>query len=233
MNPIARLDAPVGGRRPWAAALLAAVGLVLALGQAVPAAAQKSGEPSSGADGGCFVPFSGRIPGELGPFVLPGTHALCAAGADLNADGLGDYVLVLEKDGRPADPTLIEVQRPLLVVVRQPGGTLRVAARNDRVVYCAACGGIFGDPFEGLQVGPGMFTVYHYGGSSWRWRADYTFRYAQGSGTWRLTKVVEVSYHASEPDKIEQTVFVAHDDFGDIDLADFHPEHWKRPRDRQ
>jgi hypothetical protein len=205
--------------------------MVLALVQGVPAAAQKGGVRASDANGGCSVPFSGRIADELRPFVLPGTRALCAAGADLNADRLRDYVLVLENEDEDEDTTalvLSDAPRPLLVVVRRPGGALHVGARNDRVVYCAGCGGIFGDPLEGVEVEAGTFTVHHYGGSAWRWRADYTFRYVQGAGTWRLTKVVELSYHTSEPDKMEQTVFVAPDHFGEIDLADFHPERWKR-----
>ncbi|HEX5872284.1 MAG TPA: hypothetical protein VFY65_17770 [Longimicrobium sp.] len=234
MNPVDHLISSSRGRRPWTRGLPVATALVIALVQAVPAAAQKGGASASNPDAGCTVPFPTQIPAELRPFVLPGTRALCAAAADLNGDGLRDYVLVLEKEKEDtAALDLPETQRPLLVVVGQPGGTLHVAARNDRVVYCADCGGVFGDPFEGVDVGPGTFTVLHYGGSAWRWRTDYTFRYAPQARTWRLTKVGELSYHTSDPDKMEQTVFVSPDDFGDIDLADFHPEHWRRPFSRR
>lgn len=233
MNPVHHPISPRRGRRPWAPAVAGAT-LVLTLTQAIPAAAQKGVSPAFSPDAGCTVPFPEQIPAELRPFVLPGTRALCAVGADLNTDGLRDYVLVLQKEKEDtAALGLPETQRPLLVVVRRPGGTLQVAARNDRVVYCAECGGVFGDPFEGVQAGPGTFTVLHYGGSAWRWRTDYTFRYAQGARAWRLTKVGELSYHTLDPGKMEQTVFVSPDDFGDIDLADFHPEHWKRPSARR
>lgn len=198
--------------------------------QGMPAAAQKDAVPLPDTNGGCALPFPGRIPEELAAFVLPDTRALCAADADLNGDGLRDYLLVLEKvSERGYDPGKEQGERPLLVLVRQPGGALRVAARNDRVVYCAVCGGIFGDPFEGIEARAETFTVYHYGGSAWRWRADYTFRYVPAAGTWRLAKVVELSYHAPRPEKMQQTTFVAPDHFGDVDLADFHPDRWKRP----
>lgn len=209
-------------------------GCLLALVQAVPAAAQKDAVPPPETIGGCSLPFPGRIPDELAAFVLPDTRALCAAGADLNGDGLGDYVLVLEKvSERTYGPGKEGSERPLLVVVREPGGALRVAARNDRLVYCAACGGVFGDPFEGVETRAQTFTVYHYGGSGWRWRADYTFRYVPAAGTWRLAKVIELSYHAAEPDKMQRTLFIAPDHIGEIDLADFDPEHWKRPSARE
>ena len=210
--------------------LLAGCLLALALVQALPAAAQKDAVPLPATNGGCALPFPARIPDELAPFVLPDTRALCAAGADLNGDGLRDYLLVLEKvSERTYDPGKEGGERPLLVVVREPGGGLRVAARNDRLVYCAACGGVFGDPFEGVEARGETFTVYHYGGAGWRWRADYTFRYVPAAGTWRLAKVVELHYHAAEPDKLQQRTFIAPDHFGEIDLADFHPDRWKRP----
>lgn len=213
--------------------LLAGCLLVVALVQVMPAAAQKDAVPLPATISGCALPFPARIPDELAAFVLPETRPLCAAGADLNGDGLRDYVLVLEKvSEREYDPGKEGGERPLLVLVREPGGALRVAARNDRLVYCAACGGVFGDPFEGIEAGAESFTVYHYGGSGWRWRADYTFRYVRAAGAWRLAKVVEVSYHAAEPDKLQRWTFIAPDHFGDIDLADFHPDRWKRPSAR-
>lgn len=224
---MARLNAPRGRRRSWAPALLIAGGLALALALAVPAALKKGGAPAAGVDGGCSPPRSGRIPDELRAFVLPGTHALCAVGADLNADGLGDWVLVLETSGRPADPDGPEVPRPLLVVVHLPGGTLQVAGRNDHLVPCAACGGPFTDPFQGVQAGSGTFTVYDHAGVSARWQEEYTFRYVRSAGTWRLTRVVETIYQPETPDRLEETVFVAPDDFGDIDLADFEPGGWE------
>jgi hypothetical protein len=232
MEPMAHLNAPRGRPRSWGPALLVAGSLALALAQSAPAAAWNGGAPAGGADGGCTRPRSGRIPDELRAFVLPGTHALCAAGADLNADGLKDWVLVLEEGERPADPDGTEVPRPLLVVVRDPGGALRVAERNDRLVPCAVCGGAFVEPFEGVQVGSGTFTVYDHASVSARWREEYTFRYVRSAGTWRLARVVELTYDpATGPQRLDQRVFgVA--DFGDIDLADFEPQEWSQKSTR-
>jgi hypothetical protein len=41
--------------------------------------------------------------------------------------------------------------------------------------------------------------------------------------------VVEPSFHAPRPEKMQETIFIAPDHFGEIDLADFHPDRWKRP----
>lgn len=236
MNPTDRHGARRGGSRRTGTPVCIAACLVL-LSSLTPtsSAAQDEGASELEPDPlGCFVNDSTPVPAEVEPFVQPGTHAACVAPADLNGDGLGDYVLVLERPGK-RDPGSVmrNAERSLRIVVRQPGGGLREAARNDHVVYCSQCGGIFGDPFEGVAAGPGTFTVYHYGGSAWRWRADYTFRYLPSAGTWRLSKVVELSYHTGDPNKMTQTLFIAPDDFGEIDLARFHPERWKRPPDRR
>jgi hypothetical protein len=230
MIPILPLDVPCRRHRSWATALLGAGSLALALVQAGPAAARNGGAPAAGADGGCTPPLSGRIPDELRTFVPPGTRALCAVGADLNADGLPEYVLVLqEADERAAAGDLSEAPRPLLVVVRESGGALQVAGRNDQVVPCAACDAFF-DPFAGVEAGKGTFTVYDHAGVSARWQEEYTFRYVRSAGTWRLAQVVVLWYQPATPQRLEKTVFdVA--DFGDIDLADFDRYGWN-PEDR-
>lgn len=168
------------------------------------------------------------LPGELAPFVAKGMQPVAFEAADLNADGLGDYILVSEPVARENDETdPLEIRRTLMVVVRDAKNALRVAARSDRAVYCAACGGMMGDPFEGIAAEKGKFTVSHYGGSGWRWANESTFAWSRRDEAWQLVRVEEVSFHASEPEKEERAVFTPPKDFGKIDLEDFDPENWK------
>src|SRR5437016_284507 len=133
-----------------------------------------------------------KIPLEVAPFAETGTKALALESADLNGDGRGDFILVLEKekptkdkDGFPAD------QRPLLILTRGADGKLAVAKRNERIVMCSECGGAFGDPFDGIIAGRGTFSVEHYGGSSERWKYSYKFNYSRIDKTWQLVRVEE------------------------------------------
>lgn len=186
----------------------------------------------------CWQYQPGPTPAELRPFVTEGKQPLCAAAADLDGDGRGDYVLVL---GSPykyvaraegAEPDASELKddlRTVLVLTRQPDGALRVAARTEHAAMCAQCGGMFGDPFEGVTARRGEFTLYHYGGSAWRWRVDYTFRHHPSTGRWRLARVEEASFHTSEPDRVEKRVHRALADFDPVDLTAFVYETW-RPR---
>lgn len=169
-----------------------------------------------------------KLPPEVRPFVAEQTRPLSLAGADLNGDGRQDFALVLERQkAQPSHTDIKDLQRPLLILVRQSDGTLKEVKRNDMVVYCSTCGGMMGDPFQGVQAGTKTFTVSHYGGSSWRWSVDYRFDYSRRDTTWQLVRVEEKSFHASEPDKVETAVFTPPDHYGKIDIADFDPGNWK------
>jgi hypothetical protein len=204
-------------------------------------AAPSALRPQAAADTSCSPYEPAPTPAELGPFITDGKQPLCAAAADLDGDGRQDYVLVLgtqpkhvwDPDAPEPGPDEIlqdkDDLRTLLVLVRQPDGALRVAARTERAVMCAECGGIFGDPFEGVSARPGEFTLNHYGGSAWRWRADYTFRYAPAARRWRLASVASQSFWTLEPEKVEEHVHTSPEDFAAIDLEAFDYETWRGP----
>ena len=164
------------------------------------------------------------IPTDVSPFIQPGTKALALSQADLNGDGLADYILVLERlgDEYREGPN----QRPLLILLRNPDGGLWQAKRNDKIIFCSTCGGMMGDPFMGVEARTKRFTVSHYGGSAWRWSIDYQFNYSGRDKSWQLVKVVNESFNASEPDRVERKVETPPKDYGLIDIADFDPENY-------
>lgn len=170
-----------------------------------------------------------QVPVEVRPFVEAGTKAVAVEAADLNGDGRGDFILVLERENPPKDENDFPVkQRPLLVLLRGADGALSEAARNERVVMCSQCGGVFGDPFEGVVAGRNTFTVQHYGGSNWRWTNSYKFNYSRIDRTWQLVRVEEQSFHTSNPNKVERHVYTPPRDYGKVNLADFDPDGYKK-----
>jgi hypothetical protein len=156
------------------------------------------------------------VPSEVRPFVETGLTVLAIERGDLNRDGREDAVLVLE----PNDP---EQPRPLLILVRDAKGALQLAKRSDKAVLCRDCGGIMGDPFQSVNVEKGRFTIEHYGGSSWRWSASYTFAWSRRDQSWQLVKVESSSFHVSDPGSEETTVHTPPKDFGLIDVEEFDP----------
>jgi hypothetical protein len=189
----------------------------LLLSCAAPAAAAAQGEEL-------------KVPAEVRAFVEAGTKAIAVEAADLNGDGRGDFILVLERENPAKGEYDLPVnQRPLLILVRGEDGRLSEAKRNERMVMCSQCGGVWGDPFEGVEAGRNTFTVDFYGGSNWRWKYSYRFNYSRVDKTWQLVRAEEISYHTSDPDKMKTQVLTPPKHYGKIDIADFDPEKYKRP----
>ena len=168
-----------------------------------------------------------KIPAEVAPFVEKGTAAIALEKGDLNGDGREDFILVLEKENPAKDKDdLPSAQRPLLILLRGADGKLALTKRNERIVMCSQCGGIFGDPFEGVIAGRNTFSVEHYGGSGVRWKYSYKFNYSRIDKTWQLVRVEDLSYHTSNPNKGKTQIYTTPKDFGKIDIADFDPENY-------
>lgn len=171
-----------------------------------------------------------KVPDEVKPFVEKGMIPITLESGDLNADGRKDFILVLSKP-TPADGSYDETgdaERPVLILVRDTAGSLTVPARNDSVAYCKNCGGVLGDPFQGVQIRGTRFTVMNYGGSSDRWEYSYTFDYSRRDRTWQVVRVEESSFNAFTPSRVRKSVYTPPKDFGLINFADFDPDNFKR-----
>ncbi len=176
---------------------------------------------SARADSSCSDDI--KAPGEIRPFTPAGTCLLALETADLNGDNLTDYLIVLETTGSDGG------ERSLLIITRGKDGSLRLAKRNDRAVYCSSCGGMMGDPFQGISAGRKSFSISHYGGSAWRWSVTTRFNYSRRDDTWQLVLVQTDSFHVSDPEQGRSIRHIPPRDFGKIDVADFDPKtYWNQ-----
>lgn len=160
-----------------------------------------------------------RPPAGSTAFIPKGYELLDYETGDLNGDGRSDVVLVLKhvnEDSMDMDEP--DNARPLMLLTRQANNKLTLAARNDELVMCKQCGGIFGDPYEGLTVGKNMLTINFYGGSAWRWSVEYQFKYDAVAKNWMLEKETNSYYHNADPDKMKTTVY-KRDELGKVSLA--------------
>jgi hypothetical protein len=162
-----------------------------------------------------------ELPDELAPFVPNDHEALDFATGDLDGDGRADAVLILKGPDEVREKDDMEALRPLLLLVRQPDGRLKQERRADRIVYCRTCGGMMGDPYMETVVETGRFTVSHYGGSAWRWGADYTFAYDPASKDWFLDREKTTSFHATDPDGTRAESTLTREQLGDFPIEGF------------
>ncbi|MDO7875494.1 hypothetical protein Q5H93_12190 [Hymenobacter sp. ASUV-10] len=167
-------------------------------------------------------PAAPPLPAAIRRALPAGYVVLEAERGDLNRDALPDWLVVLHRPDEQKTSDVIDhpTKRPLLLFVGGANGTFTLAARTDNAVYCVDCGGIMGDPFTGLAIKKGYFTVEHYGGSAQRWTRYVTFRYDAATRSWLLHRDGSEHFHALDPEHGTTTARTSKD-FGRVPLQKF------------
>ena len=142
---------------------------------------------------------------------------LDSASGDINKDGKKDLLVILKNN---LEETSGDTTRPLLILMGNGTGLYDLSDRNDSVVLCKACGGVFGDPYAGMTVKNNFFSIEHYGGSNWRWTRIITFRYDQKSKQVLLHRDAGDSFHTSDPDKTTLNLYNK-EDFGKLSFSEY------------
>lgn len=163
-----------------------------------------------------------KIPAEVQPFIEKDMKPIALETGDLNGDGKMDFIMVLEKATTSSkEENTDESERPMLIIIRKADGKLTLSTRNDEVVYCRNCGGVYGDPFDSVKIGNKGFTVFNVGGSSDRWLENFQFNYSPRDKTWQLVRAVFSSYNVFKPKLIKTRILTPPKDYGKINFADF------------
>ncbi|WP_334076643.1 hypothetical protein [Paenibacillus sanfengchensis] len=136
---------------------------------------------------------------DLASLIPPGWHILLVedkpakAEGDLNKDGIMDVAAVIEgtssEDSAPP--------RSLLIAFGDEERGYRLSIIADKVLLKADEGGVWGDPFESLEINRGSVVISDYGGSNWRWYHKYRFRYQDND--WYLIGATTGSYFNGTP----------------------------------
>jgi hypothetical protein len=147
---------------------------------------------------------------KIRQFIPEGYQVYDTASGDLNGDGYEDLVLVLKSN---IESVTSEGVRPLLVLTGKYRGYFDLFARNDKVVLCESCGGVFGDPYQKVTINNGFLSIEHNVGATYKWSRVITFKYEAECKEMVLFEDKTNSYHASAPNK--QTGFSSNKrDFG-------------------
>lgn len=114
------------------------------------------------------------------------------------------------------------VVRPLLILEKQPSGIFDIAFRNDNAIFCASCGGMMGNPFEGIEIRDQMIIINHSGGSRYRWTRNVSFSYSPKEEAWFLSSDQGVSFDSLNPEEeFEETTYTTIDQEKRILFKDF------------
>lgn len=104
---------------------------------------------------------------------------------DADGDGDADVLIVIDRDRDQADHP-----RGLMIFLRGPDGSLTEALESPEAILCGTCGGMMGDPLQGLIVEKGELTLLFEGGSRELWSSEYGFAYVPEHERWRLVRIV-------------------------------------------
>jgi hypothetical protein len=130
-------------------------------------------------------------------FIVKGCVPVDSCFGYLNNDTITDAAVLLRDTtvglGDPA-------QRPLIVMLGGKG-IYTLSVRNDSVVLKEDEGGVFGDPFAGMEITNGELHISHYGGSAWRWSRVAVFRFDTATAKLMLQSDITESFNINEPNK--------------------------------
>lgn len=195
---------------------LAALALAAALAGC---AAQHAASPAAGraADvaSQAFVVQGSDDEGELMRFVPGQTRLHLSVRGDLDQDGDEDALIVMD-DGQAGSP---DAPRSLRLLRRDADGRLQVAIDSPRAIPCRRCGGMMGDPLQGIRVEPGGFVLRFEGGSRALWSSEFRFVHAPASGGWRLADVRHVALDRADGRGAERVLSA--EEIGVVSLARF------------
>ena len=145
--------------------------------------------------------FAAGLPNSVAALIPAGYQVMLWKAGQLDRSGADSYLVVAH---RPDDATESPSPRPLMIFVRDPDGTFRLAARNDRVVMRADAGGQC-DPFaDGAEDGQGLtikdryFTVENGEACGDHWTDYITFHYDDPHRNWLFHKEIVQSFSYDE-----------------------------------
>ncbi len=154
-----------------------------------------------------FLLSDNKLPTSVLKIIPKDYEILNFTKGNLNRDKIDDAILILKHESEESG----DFKRPLYILIGTKSGEYKVVGENNNSVLGRDDGGIYGDPFEGVTIKNGYFSIEHYGGSSWRWTRIVTFKYNKKKKNWFLYKDGGDSYHTSNPEKVSTDILTVKD----------------------
>lgn len=172
---------------------------------------------------GVIAQDKGNKMDDLKAFATGGSKILDAQTGDLTGAGRNDALLVLDPPGSSNQKLGEGPSRNVVLLVRDANGQLQKFAHNDRIVPCASCGGIAGDPFGYVRLEPGQFTIVNGGGGREHWADEFTFKYVPEQKDWLIARVVRRVEDRETGEK--KVIDLTGSTLGTVKFQDFDPSH--------
>jgi hypothetical protein len=183
-----------------------------------------------------------RKESEVQALATGGTKVLAESFDDINNDNVQDAVVILDPPSGKAKVAAAS-SRTVVVLTGDASGNLKVAQQNNRIVPCATCNGMSGDPFSFLRTFSNAFAqnaplddvrsrlygfdVFVEGGTQEHWWSRYSFNYSTQQKDWMLYEVYRGIVDIQTDKRRE--INLTQKDFGTIRFEDFDPARLPQP----
>lgn len=137
-----------------------------------------------------------NLPENISKFIPKSYTVINITSGNLNLDSFSDTILVLKKNGEESNQN--QDRRIILILIGQSKNSFKLEKRNDNAVFCYACGGRGGDPFGGIAIKNGLFSIEHFIAGGDHWEAVATFKYDKSKANWFLYKEGFESYRFND-----------------------------------
>lgn len=133
-------------------------------------------------------------------FIPEDYEILDSISGTINDDSWVDYILILKR----IDEVATEEKRIILVLLQQDSNYL-LNAKNEDFMLSWDGGGVHGDPYQGLELDGQELTIYHFGGSSWKWSQEMKFTFDNELNQFVPHLYIHRSFWSFEPDSTMKT----------------------------
>ncbi|MFS4457503.1 hypothetical protein [Maribacter sp. 2304DJ31-5] len=91
---------------------------------------------------------------------------------DLDNDGIAEKVIVYETNEKTEFGNIREIQ-----ILKNKSGEWTEWQKSKNAILKSQEGGMWGDPFEGIEIENGILKIHFFGGSSWKWSYIDKYRF--------------------------------------------------------
>jgi len=168
---------------------------------------------------------------KLKSFIPKGYEAIAEKKGNLNLDKTEDCILVIRKTTEETTSNMDEGKpdkRIVLLLLGQKDGSYKLAYKNQNVADCIDCGGVFGDPFSGISIKNGYFSIEHKIAGGHHWEQIITFKFNKTKNNWYLYKDHFINYVLNTSNDPNAEALIADvdklktvKDFGEISFQNF------------
>jgi hypothetical protein len=144
-----------------------------------------------------------NVPQTISEFIPKNYSVIDTTGGDLNMDKYRDMIVVIQKNSDPkkakTEESILEKREVLLLIGLEKEG-YKLEKKNENAIYNATNGYILSDPFTGITIKNGYFSIEHAVMGGQHWEQITTFKYNKTKSNWFLYKQGYVSYKLNDSD---------------------------------